>query len=159
MNPFGQVPAIDDSGVVVADSGAILVYLASRYGGERFLPREPRAAAEVQRWLSVAAGPLVNGPMAARRVTVFGARLDHEAARATADGLFGVMDAHLATRDYLAGATPSIADLACYGYTAHAPEGGVSLAPYAHLRAWLARIEALPGFVAMPVTRAGLLAA
>ena len=45
------------------------------------------------------------------------------------------------------------------GYPAHAPEGGVSLEPYPHVRAWLARVEALPGFVGMPATRAGLLAA
>jgi glutathione S-transferase len=46
--------------------------------------------------------------------------------------------------------TPTIADIAIYSYTAHAPEGGVSLEPYGNIRAWLARIEALPGFVAMP---------
>ena len=37
-----------------------------------------------------------------------------------------------------------------YSYTAHAPEGGVSLQPYPHVRAWLARVEALPRFVGMP---------
>jgi glutathione S-transferase len=44
---------------------------------------------------------------------------------------------------------PTIADVALYSYTAHAPEGGVSLAPYPQLRQWLARIEALPRFVGM----------
>jgi glutathione S-transferase len=59
------------------------------------------------------------------------------------------MDAHLATSPYLAAAHPTIADLALYSYTSHAPEGGVSLEPYPQLRAWLARIEALPGYVSM----------
>lgn len=59
------------------------------------------------------------------------------------------MEAHLAGRDWLASAHPTLADIAGYSYIAHAPEGGVSLAPYGALRAWLARIEALPGFVGM----------
>ena len=50
----------------------------------------------------------------------------------------------------------TIADIALYSYTAHAPEGNVALDAYPHIRAWLARIEALPGFVAMPATAAGL---
>ncbi len=66
MNAFGQVPVIDDNGVVLADSNAILVYLAKRYGGGAWLPEDPVGAARVQRWLSVAAGPLANGPAAAR---------------------------------------------------------------------------------------------
>jgi len=60
------------------------------------------------------------------------------------------MDAHLATHSFLAADAPTLADIALYTYTAHAPEGGVSLQPYPQVRAWLARIEALPGFVGMP---------
>ena len=60
-----------------------------------------------------------------------------------------VMEAHLAQQEWLAGTAPTIADIALYTYTAHAPEGGVSLQPYPRLRRWLARIEALPGFVGM----------
>jgi glutathione S-transferase len=56
------------------------------------------------------------------------------------------------------GETPTIADVAGYTYIAHAPEGNVSLADYPQVRAWLARIEALPGFVPMQKTRAGLAA-
>ena len=63
--------------------------------------------------------------------------------------LFTLMDQHLAAQAFLAAATPTIADIALYSYTAHAPEGGATLAPYARLRSWLARIEALPGFVGM----------
>ena len=53
----------------------------------------------------------------------------------------------------------SIADIAAHTYIAHAPEGGVSLEPYPNIRAWLGRVEALPRFIAMPSTKAGLLAA
>ncbi|MGU7774151.1 glutathione S-transferase family protein [Burkholderia sp. MR1-5-21] len=159
VNPFGQVPVIDDGGLVLADSNAILVYLAKRYGDAQWLPDDPAGAAAVQRWLSLAAGPIAVGPAAARLVTVFGAPLDHEAAKHRAVKLFDAIDAELAGKPFAAGAQPTIADIAGYTYIAHAPEGGVSLAPYPHIRAWLARVEALPGFVAMPTTRVGLLAA
>lgn len=150
LNAFGQVPVIEDGDVVVADSNAILVYLASKYDKTgRWLPRDPVLAAEIQRWLSVAAGPLAMGPALARIILLFKAPLDHERAKTTATALFGVMDAHLAGRDYFVGNGPTIADIALYSYTAHAPEGGVALEPYANIRAWLQRIEALPGFVPM----------
>lgn len=63
--------------------------------------------------------------------------------------LFEVMEKVLQKSPYLVGAAPTLADVANYSYIAHAPEGGVPLAPYPHLRAWLASIEALPGFVPM----------
>jgi glutathione S-transferase len=153
-NPFGQVPVIEDGDVTLYDSNAILVYLAQRYDAAgNWLPRDPVAAARVQQWLSVAAGPLVNGPNAARLAALFGTPLDHDRALAIAGHLFGVMDRHLANTPYLAGEAPTVADLAVYAYTAHAPEGGVSLDAFPRLRAWLKRIEALPGFVAMRKTR------
>ena len=156
MNCFGQVPVIRDGEVTVADSNAILCYLASRYGAEHWLPREPAQAAQVQRWLSVAAGQLAYGPCAARLITVFGAKFNPEEVIARAHALFVILDAELAQRDWLVGEQVTIADIALYSYTAHAPEGNVALDAYPHIRAWLARIEALPGFVAMPATAAGL---
>jgi len=73
LNPFGQVPVLEDGEVVIADSNAILVYLAKRAGRSDWLPEDAQGAAAVQRWLSVAAGELAYGPAAARLVTVFGA--------------------------------------------------------------------------------------
>ncbi|AHD16018.1 glutathione S-transferase [Pseudomonas sp. FGI182] len=156
LNPFGQVPVIDDNGTVVADSNAILVYLAKKYGNGTWLPEEPAAAARVQRWLSVAAGPLAFGPAAARLVTVFGASFNTDEVITRAHTLLKVIDAELANTPFLVGSTPTIADIANYSYIAHAPEGNVSLEPYANVRSWLARIEALPGFVPMPRTVIGL---
>lgn len=157
-NPFGQVPVLDDGEVTIADSAAILVYLANRYGDEGWLPRDPILAAEVQRWLTVAAGPLDAGPARARLAAVFRKPLDVDVARTTAHGLFRVLDAHLADREVFVGARPTIADVALYAYCAHAPEGGVALAAYPHLRAWIARIEALPRFVALRRTETAELA-
>jgi glutathione S-transferase len=158
LNPFGQVPVIDDNGTVVIDSNAILVYLAKMYGDGRWLPGDPAAAARVQRWLSVAAGQVAFGPAAARLITVFGASFNAEEVIGRAHTLFRMMEAELQNTRFLAGDAPTIADVANYAYIAHAPEGNVSLQEYPNLRAWLARVEALPGFVPMQPTAAGLLA-
>ena len=158
MNLFGQVPVIQDGNITLADSNAILVYLASKYDDGQWLPREPVAAAAVQRWLSVAAGPVAFGPATARRATLFKAPVNAEEAIARANDLFTVMEAELKTSPFLAGNTPTIADIANYTYIAHAPEGNVSLDPYPQLRSWLQRIEALPGFVPMVKSEVGLAA-
>ncbi|MGV8990654.1 MAG: glutathione S-transferase family protein [Thiobacillus sp.] len=158
MNPFGQVPVMQDGDVTLADSNAILVYLATQYDSGRWLPRDPVGAAAVQRWLSVAAGPVAFGPATARLATVFKAQVNAEEAIARANDLFVVMDAELRTSSFLTGNTPTIADIANYTYIAHAPEGNVSLDPYPHIRNWLQRIEALPGFVSMATSRVGLAA-
>ncbi|MBK5417291.1 glutathione S-transferase family protein [Pseudomonas sp. TH31] len=156
LNSFGQVPVLDDQGVVLADSNAILVYLAQKYGNGRWLPTDPVGAAKVQRWLSVAAGQIAFGPARARLITVFGAPYNAEEVIARSHDLLKVIDQELANSTYLVGNEPTIADVAAYSYIAHAPEGNVSLEDYANVRAWLARIEALPGFVGMPRTVAGL---
>jgi glutathione S-transferase len=150
ISPFGLVPAIDDDGYTVSDSNAILIYLVQTYAkGTHWMPEDARHAAEVQRWLTVAADNIYAGPCAARLVKVFGTGHDHAAAVAKAHDLFKVMDAHLAGREWLATDKITIADVAGYSYIAHAPEGGVDLAPYPNVRAWLARIESKPNFVPM----------
>ncbi|HET7795886.1 MAG TPA: glutathione S-transferase [Rhizobacter sp.] len=149
LNRFAQVPVLQDGDITLPDSNAILTYLALRYDTSgQWLPRDPVGAAQVQRWLSVAAGTLVNGPGNARVNVLFGRPHDPRCGE-IATLLFQRMDDHLATQAWLAGAQPTIADIALYTYTAHAPEGGVSLQPYAHLRDWLERIEAWPRFVGM----------
>ena len=159
MNRFGQVPVLEDGETILADSNAILVYLARTYdAGKSWLPGDPEAAAEVQRFLSVAAGPVVYGPATARLVNVFGANRDKDAAIAIAHQLFEVLDAHLADRDWLVGHRPTVADVSNYAYIAHAPEGDVSLDNYPNIRAWLGRVENLPGFVPMQSTAIGLAA-
>jgi glutathione S-transferase len=157
LNAFGEIPVLQDGDITLADSNAILVYLASKYDDSgRWLPRDPVAAANVQRWLSAAAGKIAYGPAAARLVTVFNAPRNHEVAKDIAVRLFDVMERELQGRRWLVGEHASIADVAGFSYIAHAPEGGVSLKPYPNIRAWLDNVRALPGFVAMPATQAGL---
>jgi len=159
LNAFGQVPVIVDDGAVIADSNAILTYLALRYASESWLPRDALGAAKVQRWLSAAAGPLAFGAAAARVIELFKRPADPSEAIARAHALFLVIEQTLgAGTPFIVGAQPTIADIALYSYSAHAPEGNVSLDAYPGLRAWLRRVEALPGFVAMPASRVGLCA-
>ncbi|MBD9482055.1 glutathione S-transferase [Pseudomonas sp. PDM14] len=156
INAFGQVPVIDDNGTRLADSNAILVYLAQKYGSGSWKAQDPLTAARIQRWLSVAAGQVAYGPAAARLITVFGASFNAEEVINRAHALLKVMDAELADSPFLAGTEPTIADVANCAYIAHAPEGNVSLEAYPNVRAWLQRIEALPGFVPMQRTAIGL---
>lgn len=156
-HPFGQLPLLEDDGHFVWDSTAILVYLASKYDASgRWLPQDPAGRAAVQAWLSVASSLIAYGPAAARVITLFRTGADASEAIARAHGLFRVMEGELARRPFLVGEAATLADIAGYSYIANAPEGRVDLAPYPALRAWLARVEALPGFVPFKTSAVGL---
>jgi glutathione S-transferase len=98
------------------------------------------------------------GPAAARVIQLFGKPDSPEEAIARAHALFSVMEQQLAASKFLTGSSATLADIANYSYVAHAPEGNVSLDGYPNVRAWLARIEALPGFVPMVKSAIGLAA-
>ena len=153
LNPFQQIPVLEDGDLVLSDSNAIMVYLVKRYApGSEWLPEEAVAAARVQRWLSVAAGEVMHGPGSARLIVQFGISDDPGRAGRIARRLLALMDEHLTERLFLAADHPTLADLACYSYVAHAPEGGIPLAPHPAVLAWIARIEALPFFKPMPAS-------
>ncbi|MBP1883935.1 glutathione S-transferase family protein [Sinorhizobium mexicanum] len=158
LNPFGQVPVLDDGGTIISDSNAILVYLAKKAGRTDWLPEDPEGAAAVQRWLSVAAGQIAHGPAQARLINVFKAPYRAEEVIPRAHAILTLIEATLAGRSWIAAERPTIADVALYSYVASAPEGDVDLLPYPNIRAWLSRIEALPGFVDFQKTAVGLAA-
>lgn len=158
LNPFGQVPVLDDDGVIVTDSNAILVYLAKKAGRGDWLPEDPSGAAAVQRWLSVAAGEVAYGPAAARLITVFGAKFNADEVIGRAHIFLARLESRLSGQDWLVGDHPTIADVAIYSYVARAPEGNVDLSGYPAVRAFLRRIEDLPGFVPFAQTPVGLTA-
>lgn len=155
MNPNGQVPVLEDGDVFVSDSNAILVYLTRKYAPD-WMPGDAVGEAEVQRWLTLAAGEIAFGTAAARLITVFGADRDAAFAAATGAKALEKLERGLEGSDWLVGTRPTIADVAAYSYTAHAPEGNISLDPYPNVRAWIARFEALDGFEPMPATKVGL---
>jgi len=158
LNPFGQVPVLVDGDVIVNDSNAILVYVATKLGRKDWMPDDLASVAKIQKWLSVAAGEISYGPCAARLITVFGADFRADEVIGRAYRILGLINAELENHRFIIGNTPTIADVALYSYIAGAPEGNVDLTPYAEVRHWLARIEALPGFVALPKTAIGLAA-
>jgi len=149
-NPFGEIPVFEDGSVTLRDSQAILVYLARKFGGETWLPTDAAGMAEVMSWLMVAENEIARGPNDARLHDKFGFDLDVAQAREKAKRIIGLMESHLAKRDWLALDRPTIADIACMPYVALSHEGGVSLQPYPRVRAWIGRIKALPGFIGMP---------
>jgi glutathione S-transferase len=157
-NPFGQVPVLEDGDVIVNDSNAILVYVATKLGRKDWLPDDLASIAKIQKWLSVAAGEIAYGPCAARLITVFGADFRAEEVIARAQRVLALINAELENHSFIIGNAPTIADVALYSYIAGAPEGNVDLAPHPHVRNWLSRIEALPGFVGLPKTLVGLAA-
>ena len=151
LNLFGTVPVLRDGEAVIADSTAIIMYLALKYDPARtWMPEDPLAGAQVQRWLSAAQGPVFNGPCKARLVKVFGRPHDHERAVAEAGQFLSRLDGTLAHTPFLTGTTANLSDVAVYSYVAKAPEGDVDLAPYPNVQAWLRRVEALPRFLPMP---------
>jgi glutathione S-transferase len=149
LNPFGEAPVLVDGDVVLRDSQAILVYLARRDGRFDWLPEAAPAMAAVCQWLSFAANEIQNGPRMARAITRGIVAGDLAAAHGRATRAVRLLDARLRGRAWLETERATIADIACYPYIFNAEEGGVETAALTGLRAWLARIEALDGFVAM----------
>ena len=151
LNPLGQIPVLRDKGELIADSNAILVYLALTYDSERrWYPADPLQAAQVQRWLSIAAGELRHGPGAARLIAQWGLPGDPVAAAGLAQKLLEFMEGHLQQATWLAAGHATIADIANYSYIAHAREGGISLDDFPAILSWLERIRSLPNFSPMP---------
>lgn len=147
LNPRGQIPVLVDGDTVIWDSMAILVYLARRYGDDRWLPTAALAEARVMQWLAVSENELLYGLARARATLRLGRDFDlAQCQRDAAPGL-AAMQARLDGHAWLAADHPTIADLACYPYVALAGEGDVSLEPYPAVRAWLERVEGLPGWV------------
>lgn len=149
-NPFGQVPVLDDDGLTIRDSQAILVYLAKRYGGEPWWPDDAYRLAQIAAWLSTAANEIFHGPALLRVHHKFGRDIDKAKAEQTTDKVLGIIDRHLESQDWLAGDTLSIADIAAYPYLALAPEGGIDIGANENIVGWFQRIRALPGYVPMP---------
>jgi glutathione S-transferase len=135
---------------VLAESGAILWYLAE---GTAFLPGDPVGRAEVLRWICFEQNAHETSVAEARFILCHpelaqgrdGAILAEKQTRGNA--VLALMNQHLGTRDFFAAGRYTIADMALYGYTSVASDGGFDLSQYPAVGAWMARIEAQPGYV------------
>lgn len=150
LNPFGQVPTLVDGNVVVRDSQAILVYLASRYGGDRWWPREPALHAKIAAWLSTAANEIAAGPNNLRLHYKWGRAIDVSRAEAVTAKLLGIVDETLSRSRWLVGNLASIADLAVYPYLALSSEGRIDIERHANILRWFRDIRQINGYVGMP---------
>ncbi len=159
LNPFGQVPVLVDGEDVIADSNAILVYLARTYDVTgQWLPEEPLKQARVEQFLSTAAHRLAGSAALLRAANLFSRPVNKPALLESAHLLFSQLNGTLTGKSWLMGDQATIADIAFYTYTKIAPEGDVDLGAYPHILSWLKNIESLDGFVAMPSSAVGLLA-
>ncbi|WP_245752888.1 glutathione S-transferase family protein [Methylophaga sulfidovorans] len=150
LNPFGQAPVIDDNGVIIRDSQAILVYLAKKYGEDRFWSDDPTELAQITSWLSTAANEMQNGPVRLRVHHKLGRPIDVKHATDITIKLPNIINDHLTDKKWLVADKLSIADIAIYPYLALAHEGQIDISPYQNITEWLARFEALPDYVSMP---------
>ncbi|GGB54818.1 glutathione S-transferase [Tistrella bauzanensis] len=148
LNPLLEIPVLEDGMEIIPDSQAILVYLARKYGPDWF-PIDAPDAAQVVRWLAFAALPIATSLQPARLYHLIGEDGDIQALNARCARVLAVLDSHLACREWLV-VRPSIADLACFPYVALCGDARLSLDPTPHVKAWVARVKALPGYVGMP---------
>jgi len=147
LNPNGRIPTLvdhDAGDFAIFESGAILLYLAEKFG--RFMPADAHDRSRVIQWVMWQMSGL--GPMMGQ-ATVFNRYFDEKLPSVIdryvreSQRLFGVMDAQLATRDYLVG-DYSIADIACFPWVRGHDWAGVDMSGFPNLQRWFDRISARP---------------
>ena len=153
-NPNGRIPTLElDDGTNLPESNAILWYLAE---GSQFVPGDRLGRAQVLQWMffeQYSHEPYVATP----RFLMKHFPADHPRRSELPDRLakgraaLAVMEGHLKSRKFFVAERYTIADIALYAYTHVAPEGGLDLAPYPSVRAWLGRVAAQPGHVGIYV--------
>jgi glutathione S-transferase len=149
LNPMGEVPVLVDGDTVLAQSGVILDYLASKTG--RFAGRSATERREVLRWLFWDNHKFTGQIATLRFLTAF---LPEEKRPAgVVPFLEGrvrtackVLDTHLTGRDWVVGSGPTVADLSLSGYLWYPEPHGVERAEWPGIDAWLDRLAALPGW-------------
>jgi glutathione S-transferase len=153
-NPNGRVPLLElDDGRCLPESGAILFHLSE---GTKFQPDDSWSRAQMLQWMffeqyshepyiAVARFWLAHKPKEELE------KKHHLVPEWHAKGnaALGVMNTHLASHDWFAGNRYSIADIALYGYTHCADEGGFDLSLYPHIKAWLERVRQQPNHITL----------
>ncbi len=149
INPNGRIPAIidTDSDISIFESGAIMIYLAEKYG--QFLPTGAKGRTEVIQWLMFQMSGI--GPMMGqanvfyryfpKKIPEAIERYQNEVKR-----LFGVLDKHLQDREYLAG-DYSIADMANWCWVHTHNWSGVDITPFNNLKRWNDQIGQRPAVI------------
>ncbi|MEL6682887.1 MAG: glutathione S-transferase family protein [Pseudomonadota bacterium] len=154
LNPAGSIPILVDEHLVLTESAAILAYLAAHHGPNWLAVNDPAAIGQQQQWLAFS-HRLTRALGGARLVEML--HFDGDLATLQVDGVTALRELEAALfakrlhgSTFIAGDTPTIADIACFPYVALAPDGSISLDPYPSIRIWMRAIRALPGFIEMP---------
>lgn len=154
LNPNGRVPLLEfEDGRLLPESGAILFYLSE---GTALQPENSWERAQMMQWMffeqyshepyiAVARFWLKYAPAEALEKRRHLVPEWHEKGQAA----LGVMESHLSGQDWFAGNAYSIADIALYGYTHVAAEGGFELSDYPAVSAWLKRVAAQPKHITL----------
>ncbi|MBN8412546.1 glutathione S-transferase family protein [Halomonas denitrificans] len=151
-NPNGKIPLLElDDGRFLAESNAILHYLA---GGSDWLPQDRFEHAKVLQWQYFEQYSHEPYIAVARFISLYlglpdERKAEYEAKKEGGYKALKVMERQLEATPYLVGDRPTIADISLYAYTHVAHEGGFSLSTFPGIRAWLERIQALPGYVSL----------
>jgi glutathione S-transferase len=150
LNPALRVPTLVlDDGRSLGESNAILWYFGD---GTEYVPSDRYARAQVMQWQFFEQYDHEPNLAVARfwaLADITPAAADAEARRKGGERALSAMERHLAEREYLVGDRFSIADIALYAYTHVAHEGGFDLSPFGAVRAWLGRVAAEPGHLAI----------
>lgn len=150
LNPALRVPTLVlDDGRPLAESGAMLWYFGE---GTRFVPEDRFERAQVLQWMFFEQYDLEPTIAVVRFWVAYSGRPEAfadqvEAKRAAGQRVLDALERHLATRTFLVGERYTLADIAVYGYTHVAEEGGFDLASLPAVRAWLGRVAAQPGHI------------
>ena len=150
INPNGRTPVLDDNGFILAESNAILAYLAK---GTKFLPEDREKFALVFQWMffeqyshepyiATSRFWLQHKPDSLEKSALLASKRDGGWAA------LKIMEDHLVKTDFFVG-DYSIADIALFAYTHVSHEGGFPLDDFPKIRAWIERVKAQPGFVSM----------
>ena len=149
-NEMGEVPILDDGELRLTQSGVILSYLARKHGA--FGGADEAEQREVLRWLLFDNHKLTSYFASYRFMKAFGPVAPDPAVmgwlRGRLDNAFGIVDKHLASREFMVGNTPTIADISLCGYLFYpVEESGFEVAErFPHVSQWLARLRSLPGW-------------
>jgi glutathione S-transferase len=150
INPNGRTPVLDDNGFILAESNAILAYLAK---GTKYLPEDREKFARVFQWMffeqyshepyiATSRFWLQHKPDSPEKSALLASKRDGGWAA------LKIMEDHLVKTDFFVG-DYSIADIALFAYTHVSHEGGFPLDDFPKIRAWVERVKAQPGFVPM----------
>ena len=149
-NEMGEVPVLEDGARRLTQSGLILTHLARKHGA--FGGAAANEQEEVLRWLLFDNHKFSSYFASYRFAKSFGPSAPDPAVMAwlkgRIDSAYAIVDKHLASSDFVAGAAPTIADFSLCGYVFYpVEESGYDIAArFPHIDAWRERLKAIPGW-------------